>query len=256
MNAHYVKRHSAYLRYHDLAGSDPALVFLHGLGSASSSCFPRVAAHPRLRDHRSVLIDLLGHGYSDRPEEFDYAMEGHAEIVIALLEHLPVADCVLIGHSMGGSIAVLVAGGSERVSQLIAAEANLDPGPGIVSGIITSTPEQEFVDHGHAEFVDRMRKAGFPDYAGTVQACDPAALHRSAASLIAERHPTYREYLARLDLPRTFLFGEENLPDPDVGPLLADGVEVHVIPNSGHDMMGDNPDGFADAVADAIEARR
>lgn len=257
MNAYCVERYGAHLRYHDLPGRDPACVFLHGLGSASSAYFPRAAAHPRLRDHRSLLIDLLGYGYSDRPERFDYAMEGQAEIVVALLRSLEIEGCVLVGHSMGGSIAVLIAATApERVSHLIAAEANLDPGPEMVSGLITSMTEEEFVARGYADFVGTMRSAGFPDYAGTLQACDPAALHRSAVSLIAERRPTYRECLARLDLPRTFLFGEQNLPDPDVDLLLADGVEVRIISGSGHDMMVDNPGGFAEAVADAIEGRR
>ncbi len=256
MNVYYVEELGIHLRYHDLPGRDPALVFLHGLGSASSSYFPRAAAHPRLRDHRSILIDLLGFGYSDRPEGFDYAMEGQAEIVVALLHSLEIAGCVLVGHSMGGSIAVLIAAAApDLVGRLIVAEGNLDPGPGMVSGPITSMTEEEFVDRGHAEFVDQMRGAGFPDYAGTLRAADPAGLYRSAVSLIAERRPTYREYLARLDLPRTFLYGEENLPDPDVDRLTADGVEVRVIGSSGHDMMGDNADGFAEAVADAIKGR-
>jgi pimeloyl-ACP methyl ester carboxylesterase len=256
MNAYRVERYDAQLRYHDLPGRDPTCVFLHGLGSASSSYFPWAAAHPRLRDHRSILIDFLGHGYSDRPEGFDYAMEGQAEIVVALLRSLEIEGCVLVGHSMGGSIAVLVATAAPNlIDRLVIAEGNLDPGPGVVSGPITSMTEEEFVAHGHGKFVDQIRGAGFSDYAGTLQVADPVALHRSAVSLIAERHPTYRECLARLHLPRTFLFGDENLPDPDVDLLLADGVKIRVIPQSGHDMMADNPDGFVEAVADAIEGR-
>ena len=257
MNAYYVERYGAHIHYHDLPGRDPTCVFLHGLGSASSSYFPRAAAHPRLRGRRAILIDLLGHGYSDRPEGFDYAMEGQAEIVVALLRSLEIEGCVLIGHSMGGSIAVLIAAAApDLVGRLIVAEGNLDPGPGMISGPITSMTEEEFVARGHAKFVDQVNSAGFPDYAGTLQAADPAGLYRSAVSLIAERRPTYREYLARLDLPRTFLFGEENLPDQDVDRLTADGVDVRVISRSGHDMMVDNPDGFAEAVADAIEGHR
>jgi pimeloyl-ACP methyl ester carboxylesterase len=257
MDAYHVERLGAHVRYHDLPGRDPALVFLHGLGSASSSCFPRIAAHPRLREHRSILIDLLGFGYSDRPNGFDYAMECQTEILVSLLRGANVSECVLVGHSMGGSIAILVAAAApELVGRLIVAEGNLDPEPGVVSGPITSKTEEEFVARGYDEFVERIRTAGFPDYAGTLQACDPAALHRSAISLIAPRRPTYRERLTRLRLPRTFLFGEESLPDPDVDLLLADGVEVRVIEDSGHDMMGDNPDGFAGAVADAIGDRQ
>jgi len=253
MNAYYIDRLGAHLRYHDLPGRDPVLVFLHGLGSASSSYFPRAVAHPRLRDHRAILVDLLGYGYSDRPEAFDYAMEAQAEIVVALLKELGVSASVLVGHSMGGSIAVLVsAAASGLIGRLVVAEGNLDPGPGMVSGPITSMTEEDFVESGHARFVDQIRSAGFPDYAGTLQACDPAALHRSAVSLIAPRRPTYRARLAQLSVPRTFIFGEKNVPNPDTERLTADGVKVRVIPESGHDMMVDNPDGFAEAVADAI----
>ncbi len=184
-------------------------------------------------------------------------MEGQAEIVDALLRSANVPGCVLVGHSMGGSIAVLVAAAAPGlVGRLIVAEGNLDPGPGAASGQITSMIEEEFIARGHAEFVRQIRSAGFPDYAGTLQAADPAALYRSAVSLIAERRPTYRERLARLTIPRTFLYGEKNVPNPDMERLSSDGVDVRVIPRSGHDMMVDNPDGFAEAVADAIENRR
>jgi len=256
MNAYYLPGPDAHVRYLDLPGGDPVFVFLHGLGSASSSYFPRAVVHPRLRDHRSLLIDLLGYGYSDRPDGFDYTMERQAEIVVSLLRDLDVSGSVLVGHSMGGSIAILVAAAAPRlVGRLIVAEGNLDPGPGTVSGQITAMTEEEFVSHGHADFVRAMRNTGFPDYAGTVQACDPAALHRSAVSLIAPRRPTYRDRLARLELPRTFVYGEKNVPNPDVDRLNADGVDVRVIPRSGHDMLVDNPDGFAEAVADAVEDR-
>ncbi len=256
MNAYYVAGLGAHLRYHDLPGREPVFVFLHGLGSASSSYFPRAVVHSRLRDHRSLLVDLLGHGYSDRPDEFDYSMEGQAEIVVSLLRDLGISGSVLIGHSMGGSIAILVAKAAPRlVGRLVVAEGNLDPGPGMVSGPITAMTEDEFVSHGHADLVRAMRNAGFPDYAGTVRACDPAALHRSAVSLIAPRRPTYRQQLARLKLPRTFVYGEKNVPNPDVDRLTGDGVDVRVIPKSGHDMLVDNPDGFAEVVADTVEGR-
>ncbi len=256
MNTYTVEHLNTDLYYHDLPGHAPALVFIHGLGSASSSTFPRVVVHPRLRDQRAILIDLLGYGYSGRPIGFSYTMESQAEIVVALLAALDVADSVLIGHSMGGSIAILIAAAApDRIGRLVVAEGNLDPGPGDVSGHVTSMAEAEFAEHGHAEFVNDVRTAGFTDYAGTVRACDPIAMHRSSVSLIAPRSPTYREQLGGLKIPRTFLFGERNVPHPDVDRLTADGISVRVIANAGHDMQGDNPDGFAEAVADAMAAQ-
>ena len=255
MNAYLVEQLRAHLRYHDLPGDDPTLVFLHGLGSASSSYFPRAAAHPRLRDRRVLLIDLLGYGYSDRPAAFDYSMEAQTKVVVALLRSLRISHCALVGHSMGGSIAILIAAAVEGlVDRLIVAEGNLDPGPGAVSGPITSMTKAEFVRRGYATFVDGIQAAGFPEYAGTLRACDPAALHRSAVSLIAPRRPTYREQLARLEMPRTYIYGDKNVPNPDVKRLISDGIVVRALAESGHDMLVDNPDGFAAIVADAADA--
>jgi pimeloyl-ACP methyl ester carboxylesterase len=256
MNAYHIKEQDAYLRYHDLPGVEPACVFLHGLGSASSSAFPRIARDPRLCRHRAVLIDFLGYGYSDRPERFDYTMDEQAQIVASLLRHIGLCGCVLVGHSMGGSIAILVtAADPGLVSSLVVAEGNLDPGPGFVSGIITAVDEPTFTATGHAEFVRRVRRAGYSDFAGTAAIADPVALHRSAASLIAVRRPTYRDLLIALTVPKTYVFGEQTLPDPDVEHLREAGIHVRVVPASGHDMMFDNPGGFAEVVSDAIAAR-
>ena len=254
MNAHWVEQLAVYLRYHDLPGVDPAVVFLHGLGSASSSYFPRAAVHPRLRNSRRLLIDLLGFGYSDRPRGFDYTMEAQASLAVDLLHSLGISDCTLVGHSMGGSIAILVAAAApDVVGRVVVAEGNLDPGPGMLSGPITSWTEDEFAEAGHAQLVEQVRGAAFPDFAGTLQACDPIALHRSAVSLIAPRRPTYREQLARLTVARTFIYGDKNVPNPDVERLAADGVVVCILAGSGHDMLVDNPDGFAEIVAEAVE---
>lgn len=254
MDTFRIKALNAHLYYHDLPGSTaPALVMLHGLGSAASAWYPRAAHHPKLRDHRSLLVDFLGYGYSDRPRSYDYSMEAQAETVASLLDHLELTHCTVIGHSMGGSIAILLADSRpDLVSHLIVAEGNLDPGPGFVSGRIVSVSEQVFTTTKYYEFYQQMTDAGFHDYAGTVRASDPTCLYRSATSLIADRIPTYRERFYRMSMPRTFIFGEQTLPDPDEHLLREEKIDVRIVPGAGHDMMGDNPDGFANAIADAI----
>ena len=97
-----------------------------------------------------------------------------------------------------------------------------------------------------------MHDAGFYDYAGTVRASDPVCLYRSAVSLIADRSPSYRERFYGLGMPRTFIFGEQTLPDPNESLLREQGIDVRIVPGAGHDLMGGNPDGFARAIADAI----
>ena len=253
MKTHFIPEVEADLCYHDLPGTDPAIVYIHGLGTASSSWFPYCAAHPGLREHRSILIDLLGYGYSDRPETFSYTMEDHARIVAHLLDTLRLNDCIIVGHSMGGSIAILLAQTHpDLVGSLIIAEGNLDPGPGLVSRIITSFSEADFVESGYAQFMAGMLEAGARDYAHSLRAADPLAIHRSAISLIANRTPTYREILEGLPIPTSYIFGSDSLPDPDEAALRDQGIHVAVVPNSGHDMMGDNPEGFSSTVSSTI----
>jgi len=253
MNAFTLESHQATLRYHNFPGEAPACVFLHGLGSASTSVFPRIVRHPSLVRYRALLIDFLGFGFSDRPQNFSYGLKDHASTVVELLEHLELRDCAVIGHSMGGSIAIVLASTRpDLVSNLIVAEGNLDPGPGMVSGPIAAQTEEQFLKHGYRNFLRGIISEGWTDYAGTVQASDPVAMHRSAVDLIRERTPTLREMLLKLSMPRTVIFGEKNLPDPDVNRLSNQGIHVRVIENAGHDMMGDNPEGFAEALYEAL----
>ena len=65
MESLHLDRPDAYLRYLDFPGSDPPIVFIHGLGVASTFDYPLVAADQHLAGHRKLLPDLLGHGYSD-----------------------------------------------------------------------------------------------------------------------------------------------------------------------------------------------
>lgn len=117
------------MRYLDLPGDESPIVWLHGVVCSSTAELLPVAVEPKLSNHRSLVLDFLGYGYSDRPEEFDYTVDGHAWTVISLLEELEIQSCHLVGHSFGGTVAVHVA--AERpdlVRSLVVAEPNLDPG--------------------------------------------------------------------------------------------------------------------------------
>jgi pimeloyl-ACP methyl ester carboxylesterase len=92
-----------------------------------------------------------------------------------------------------------------------------------------------------------------------LQSASPTAMYRTARSLVELSSPTIRELLLSLDLPRFFLVGQWTL-EADEKPRsgeAGDGLEgsairVVVVPQAGHQMMFDNPEGFAQAVADAV----
>jgi pimeloyl-ACP methyl ester carboxylesterase len=260
LRSFYLKQEKASLRYFDLPGDEPACVYLHGLGCAASADFPPVAARPPLNRRRSLLIDFLGFGYSDRPAGFSYSLEDHAGTIILLLDHLGLNSCALIGHSMGGSVAItLAAGRPDLAGALVAAEANLDPGVGTLSAQIASFAEDDYVATGHrkilrAAVLDGLRgDQAMAAYAAAVGRADPLGTHRSAVGLLRGTEPSMRRNLVGLDRPRAFVFGRKNLPDPDETRLSEQGVDVLVIPGAGHAMMEDNPDGFAGVVGGWLE---
>jgi pimeloyl-ACP methyl ester carboxylesterase len=105
------------LEYEEIGGAEPALVFLHeGLGSVALwRDFPaRLAA---ATGRRALLYSRAGHGQSGVPREPRTPRFMHAEALAtlpALLDRFALDAPVLVGHSDGGSIALIHAGASGR----------------------------------------------------------------------------------------------------------------------------------------------
>jgi pimeloyl-ACP methyl ester carboxylesterase len=84
-------------------GSGPVLLLLHGITN-SSATWERVA--PSLCEHFTVIApDLLGHGESATPRG-DYSLGAHAAGVRDLLSALGIDRMTVVGHSLGGGIAM------------------------------------------------------------------------------------------------------------------------------------------------------
>ncbi len=65
---------------------------------------------PRLpHGHRVLVLDLLGHGRSDRPAGRLMTVAGHAERLLGLLNELAVSSACIVGHGVGAAVAVRLA---------------------------------------------------------------------------------------------------------------------------------------------------
>ncbi|MEU8773938.1 alpha/beta hydrolase [Streptomyces sp. NPDC048606] len=241
------------IRWVELPGSEPTRVYLHGLGATAPAYFAACAVHPLLAGRRSLLVDLLGHGHSDRPEDFTYTLEAHADAVARALTTARVEGAEVIAHSMGGSVAIVLAARHPRlVSRLVLVDANLDPippTPGAVgsSGLAAYT-EEEFLAGGWAEVRDRVGDHWW----STMRLAGRTALYRSAVHLAAGTKPTLREMLLELQVPRGYLYPRADGPLEGAEALEAAGVVVVAVPDCGHNVMLDNPEGFARAAADVL----
>lgn len=104
------------VRYFE-AGHGPPVVLVHGFLVNSREwalITPGLARHFRV-----IAPDLPGFGESERPVNYPYTREGYAETVCDLLAGLEISRAHVVGHSMGGAIAlVLAADHPERVDKL------------------------------------------------------------------------------------------------------------------------------------------
>lgn len=92
--------------FYSVSGTGPALVLLHGF-LESSAIWNRLI--PELSDRYTVIIlDLPGHGKSETIDEI-HSMELLAEVVNNLLGHLEIETVGMVGHSMGGYVALAFA---------------------------------------------------------------------------------------------------------------------------------------------------
>ncbi|MFH9299300.1 alpha/beta fold hydrolase [Streptomyces sp. NPDC017520] len=242
------------IRWVELPGAEPSRVYVHGLGATSPAYFAESAAHPLLAGRRSLLIDMLGFGISDRPVDFDYTLDAHADALAAALEAAGVVGAELIAHSMGGSVAIVLATRHPHlVSRLVLVDANLDPvtpAPGPGSAGIAHFTEEEFLAGGW----QKVRDAVGAHWWSTMRLASLEALHRSAVHLARGGVPPLRTLLTELRIPRTYVLPENTGPLPGSALLEAAGVRVVPIADCGHNIMLDNHEAFVRATAEALAA--
>jgi pimeloyl-ACP methyl ester carboxylesterase len=90
--------------HYELLGQGPTVVLLHGFGEDSSVWRRQREVFPR---YQLLIPDLPGSGASEMIS--DMSMEGLAQSILAILNEEQIQECVLVGHSMGGYIALAFA---------------------------------------------------------------------------------------------------------------------------------------------------
>lgn len=98
---------SCWLHGHELrflsVGEGPPVVLVHGLLQSHRTWLP--LAGDLGRDHRVIAPDLFGHGGSDK-HAGDYSLGSHAATIRDLLDRLELPAVSLVGHSLGGGVAL------------------------------------------------------------------------------------------------------------------------------------------------------
>jgi 4,5:9,10-diseco-3-hydroxy-5,9,17-trioxoandrosta-1(10),2-diene-4-oate hydrolase len=89
-------------------GSGEVVVFLHGSGPGASGHSNFKGNYPYLVDagYRAIVPDLVGYGFSDKPDDVDHPLSFFVECVKQTLDCAGVTRCTLVGNSLGGAVAL------------------------------------------------------------------------------------------------------------------------------------------------------
>lgn len=247
-------RRLAYVRQ---PGPGPALLLLHGFTDTSRS-YARLI--PGLATFDCVIPDLPGHGASTPART--QGIDGFAEDLLALLDHLGIAEVAILGHSMGGAVGIdLAARLGGRVTALVILASSLTPrlpadnsvARAIHALVDPIDPADPFFDEWHG--CSRPVPADFLDYARREAAAIPAAVWKNVFDGLSSVDLTARA--ATIRCPVLCVSGVE---DPLFGPAhqqaLAAGfadVTTAALPGQGHNVHWEEPEALADLVGDFLD---
>ena len=247
--------------------SRPPIVLIHCY-SCSLHWWDRMA--PILaREHRVVRIDLLGHGGSEKPSS-GYEIPQQAALVAGALSELEVEGAVVVGHSMGGSVATALA---EESSELVGRVVIIDTAPDTGYGGLGLLARLQYVPvlgqafnrlsdapggdslvergYGEAFAPDFDIESGFPNPDQVVEDFDAMTYtsfdqaHQANDDFIEEQPLTER--LIAAAVPVMAIFGAEDQVYDDPSEVLAayeevPGAQTAEIQDAGHSPNVEQPE--------------
>lgn len=241
------------IHYLRTGGHKPPLVALHGL-TGSGECWTPVVRSLE-RDYDVVMPDARGHGKSSGPSR-GYLYPDLAKDVTGLISALGLVEPVILGHSMGGMTAALVA---RQLGTTIRAVILVEP-------TFLSPGEQRRVDAGHVLEQHRQRMESTRDAVlSDLQRRHP---HRSAELLeyltdarLATRtgafevlrppNPDFRELVSHIRVPILLVTAERGVVSVETARELQSlntRLRHELIAQTGHGLPYDRPDDLAAAV--------
>jgi 3-oxoadipate enol-lactonase len=263
MTDHTVDRAGTALTCHTYGAGEPALVLVHGFTGSSNDWMDVV--DELARDRRVVTFDQRGHGESTNVgDERGYTFARLVDDLAFVLDELGVGQCDLLGHSMGGAIAMRYAvRHRERVRSLILMDTSARALDGPSAELLRGAADLVRT-HGMPvllSFADMYSPpAGAADAERTrarnrtkLEQMDPAAFAALGHELTLS--DTFVEQLAGFDRPTTVLVGEKDSLLRDAAEELAATISTSVlvvIADAGHSPQIDNPTAWLEAVRDHL----
>jgi haloalkane dehalogenase len=262
------------LGYREAGEGEPVLL-LHGW--PTSSFLYRDVIEPIARANRVLALDMPGFGASSKPVDVRYAFDYFGEAIDGFLDAVGVEQLALVGHDLGGPIAVdWMLRRPGRVTRLALLNTLLYPDfdPMVlefVTRLMTPGPREETTSDTGLEEVLRLGLAdgatATPEAIAGVTAPfesvdDRLALARAGIGLEPERFAEIADRLLEIKIPVRVVYGEKDRILPGVADTMrrfaqdVPHAEITTLPDAGHFLQEDAPEEVGELLAEFLSVSR
>ncbi len=241
------------IHYTRTGGNKLPLILLHGL-MANGVCWTGLARVLE-KEYDVIMPDARGHGNSSVPD-FGYQYEDHANDVAGLINALRLPPPILLGHSMGGMTAAVVA---SRKPNLLRGLVLADP------TFLSPKVQREVRDSDVADQHRRMLNMSLDEVVADARNRHPnrsgenlellarARLQTSMAAfgVLTLPNPDYKQLVSAINVPSLLVFGDKGVVSSVVAEELQrinPRLQAEQIREAGHSIHLDQPERFAAVV--------
>ncbi len=240
--------------YTRTGGSKPPLLLLHGL-TANGTCWTPFA-HILEGDYDVIMPDARGHGKSS-VSDHGYRYEDLANDVVGLIAALRLAPPILIGHSMGGMTAAVVASHNPKLLRCLILADPTFLSPQVQRQVRDSDVADQHRRYLNMSFDDVVAEARIRHPDRSLEITELIARARLQTSMAAfdvltPPNPDYVQVVSSIEVPSLLVIGgSAGVLSPEVAADLQrvnSLLQVQQIPEAGHGLHYDQPERFAVVV--------
>ena len=243
------------IHYRRTGGSKPSVILLHGL-TGNGACWAPLARG--LEDKYDVVMpDARGHGRSSCDSKLNYHYDDLATDIESFIDELKLTTPILLGHSMGGMTAALVASRNpKRLRGLILADPTFLTLQRQHEVYKSDVAEQHrrIIRHTKkkylAEIKSRYRNRSREIIELIVEARFQTSIH--AFEILTPPNPDYLTLIQTIDVPSLLVVGDVgSVISPEIATKLSlhnDHIKVAQILQTGHGIPYEQPGRFLETV--------
>jgi pimeloyl-ACP methyl ester carboxylesterase len=249
---------SVQIHYESGGNGSPSLVFIHGWNCDRSYWSAQLSVFAST--HQVVAIDLAGHGDSG-VNRTDWSMANFGADVAAVADALQLEEIILVGHSMGGPVAL-------EAARLLKGRVKMVIGADTLSDVSLRYPDEQLAG---------MLAAMEADFPGTVEGLvrgsfflptsDPALIDQIASDMSAAPpaagigafggfarwfNEDVEQTLADIDAPVRLINSDYRPTNIGAGQALTASFEAVLMSGVGHFVMQEDPAQFNAIMAELL----